>query len=344
MEFGWHPHSGIATVTVMLEGAVRFAETTGREGVLPAGGVEWMRAGNSVWHTGAPENGRVRAVQLWVALPPALENAANESNYVLPQDVPVEGPARVILGSYGKEKSPINSPPMSYLHVRLQTGERWTYSPPRGHTVAWVAVSEGVLRAPSPIPSGEIAIFEPSEEPIDFVAEGATQFVLGSAEKHPHEFHLGNYSVHTSAEAPAPRRGGAPPHRQDAPRQRNAAALTFLGAAGVEPAPGGAKSSAESPRYLVAVRNDSESLSRRVPCRPVLSQHIPQASATYVQHGGGRTLTLMGAHAAPPSRSFRQREEGMYLGPCAGLGAAMATALGASTMVTPSAVRATDST
>src|SRR5258707_7755218 len=37
MGFGWHPHSGIATVTVMLEGAVRFAETTGRDGVLPAG-------------------------------------------------------------------------------------------------------------------------------------------------------------------------------------------------------------------------------------------------------------------------------------------------------------------
>src|SRR5436190_16258445 len=38
MGFGWHPHSGIATVTVMLEGAVRYAETTGQEGVLPPAG------------------------------------------------------------------------------------------------------------------------------------------------------------------------------------------------------------------------------------------------------------------------------------------------------------------
>ena len=122
MGFGWHPHSGIATVTVMLEGAVRYAETTGNEGVLPPGGVE--------------------------------------------------GP-----------------------------GERWTYHPPRGHTVAWVAVHEGVLRTSSAIPSGEIAIFEPSEESIDFVAEGRTGFVLGSAAKHPHDLVLGNYSVHTSTEA-----------------------------------------------------------------------------------------------------------------------------------------------
>jgi redox-sensitive bicupin YhaK (pirin superfamily) len=201
MELGWHPHSGIATVTVMLEGAVRYAETTGKQGVLPAGSIEWMRAGNGVWHTGAAEPGRMKAFQLWVALPPELENAANASHYVMPDDVPVEGPVRVILGAYGDAKSPIAAPPMSYLAVSLKDGERWSYSPPEGHTVAWVAVHEGVLRTSSPIASGEVAIFEPSEDAIDFIAEGDTGFVLGSAVKHPHDLVLGNYSVHTSAEA-----------------------------------------------------------------------------------------------------------------------------------------------
>jgi redox-sensitive bicupin YhaK (pirin superfamily) len=201
MGFGWHPHSGIATVTVMLEGAVRYAETTGRDGVLPTGGVEWMRASNGVWHTGAPEEGRVKAFQLWVALPPQLENAPNASHYVMPKDVPVEGPARVILGDYGAARSPIEAPPMSYLSVSLGPGERWTYQPPKGHTVAWVAVHEGVLRATSRIFSGEVAIFESSEDSIDFVGEGKTGFVLGSAARHPHELVLGSYSVHTTAEA-----------------------------------------------------------------------------------------------------------------------------------------------
>src|SRR5438874_3385555 len=127
----------------MLEGAVRYAETTGNEGVLPPGGVEWMRAGNGVWHTGAPQQGRVKAFQLWVALPPELENAANASRYVMPKDVPVEGSVRVILGAYGNGKSPIAAPPMTYLAVSLGAGERWTYHPPRGHTVAWVAVHDG---------------------------------------------------------------------------------------------------------------------------------------------------------------------------------------------------------
>jgi hypothetical protein len=62
-------------------------------------------------------------------------------------------------------------------------------------------VHEGVLRTSATIPSGEIAIYEPSEKPIDFVAEGKTGFVLGSAARHSPELVLGNYSVHTSPEA-----------------------------------------------------------------------------------------------------------------------------------------------
>jgi redox-sensitive bicupin YhaK (pirin superfamily) len=201
LEHGWHPHSGIATLTVVFDGAARYAETTGKSGVLSAGAVEWMRAGNGVWHTGAPEPAGVKGFQLWVALPPELENAPNASHYVIPEDVPVEGPARVILGSYGRSKSTILAPPMTYLAVSLKAGERWSYFPAEGHTVAWAAVLDGALRASSLISSGEIAVFEPSEQALDFVAEGDTRFVLGSAVQHPHDLFLGNYSVHTSARA-----------------------------------------------------------------------------------------------------------------------------------------------
>jgi redox-sensitive bicupin YhaK (pirin superfamily) len=201
IEMGWHPHSGIATVTVLLEGAVRYAETTGKQGVLQAGSIEWMRAGSGVWHTGSVEPGPVKGFQLWVALPPELENEPHASHYVTPGLVPGEGPARVILGRYGDAKSPIDSPPMTYLSVNLGPGERWTYHPPAGHTVAFVAVHEGTLRTPTPIPHGEIAVFEPSERPIEFLADGTTGFVLGSAAKHRHDLALGNYSVHSSAAA-----------------------------------------------------------------------------------------------------------------------------------------------
>ncbi len=201
LETGWHPHSGIATVTVILDGSVQYAETTGNAGVLPAGSVEWMRAGGGVWHTGTLGDGPVRGFQLWVALPPELENAPNESQYVLAEQVPASGPARVVLGAYNGATSPIAAPPMTYLSVSLRDGDRWTFEPPAGHDVAWVAVMNGAVRSPEPISSGEMAIFEQGIAPIDFVAEGYTRFVLGSASQHPHELVLGHYSVHTSRDA-----------------------------------------------------------------------------------------------------------------------------------------------
>src|ERR1700758_2004259 len=50
--FGLHPHSGIATVTYIAEESVRYEDTNGATGLLPAGGIEWMRAGGGVWHGG----------------------------------------------------------------------------------------------------------------------------------------------------------------------------------------------------------------------------------------------------------------------------------------------------
>jgi redox-sensitive bicupin YhaK (pirin superfamily) len=198
--FGMHPHSGIATLTYMIEGSVSYEDTTGRNGILPAGGVEWMRAGNGVWHTGAPVgDSPVQGFQLWVALPASEENAPAQSLYLDPAQIPQEGPARVLLGRYGAAQSAIAAPaPITYLAVRLKDGEHWRYEPPRGHSVAWAAVSAGRLDAGGPIGTGELAVFEESGAAIDFIADGDTTFVLGSAEKHPHELVLGYYSVHTS--------------------------------------------------------------------------------------------------------------------------------------------------
>lgn len=201
MDQQWHPHSGIATVTVVFDGATQYAETTGKSGVVRAGGVEWMQAGGGVWHTGGAEREGVAGFQLWVALPPELENAPNASHYVTPDQVPVEGPARVILGAYGKSRSPIAASPLTYLAVSLKAGERWSYQPATGHTVAWAAVLDGELQATARISSGELVVFEPSEQAMDFVAQTDTRFVLGSAARHPHDLILGNYSVHTSRQA-----------------------------------------------------------------------------------------------------------------------------------------------
>jgi len=201
--FGMHPHSGIATLTFMMKGDVRYEDTTGQKGVLPAGGVEWMRAGNGIWHTGDPVNDSpMTGFQLWVALPAADENAPTSSIYLAPADVPHEGPARVLLGRYGAAQSPLPAPAdMTYLAVQLKAGAHWRYSPAAGHTVAWLAVSAGQLDIDGRVEAGELAVFDSSGGTIDMVATVDAAFVLGSAVAHPHDLVLGRYSVHTSQAA-----------------------------------------------------------------------------------------------------------------------------------------------
>lgn len=199
----YHPHSGITTVTTLLSGDVRFEDTTGRSGTLPAGGIECMQAGGGVWHTGAVLGSeRARGFQLWVALRPELENSPAVSTYLLPQEVESDGPVRVILGSYGKARSRLlPTSQANYLHVHLKAGERWSYQPPEGHDVAWIAVYDGDLEVSGLVFNREIAVFEEGSQGIEVVARGNIDFVLGSAVKHPYPLALGMYSVHTSRKA-----------------------------------------------------------------------------------------------------------------------------------------------
>jgi redox-sensitive bicupin YhaK (pirin superfamily) len=201
--FGLHPHSGIATVTYIAEGSVHYEDTNGATGLLPAGGIEWMRAGGGVWHGGGlGEPGRTRGFQLWIALPPDLELGPSESIYLSPEAVPIDGPVRVLIGSYGTATSSIKVPsPMNYFAVRLKAGERWSYKPPTGHTVLWTAVGTGSILVPDEVQQGELVAFTSSSAVLDFEAQSDAEFILGSAVPHNYDLVLGSHSVHTNAEA-----------------------------------------------------------------------------------------------------------------------------------------------
>jgi hypothetical protein len=157
-----HPHSGIATVTYVTEGAISYIDPANVRGVLPAGGVEWMQAGRGMWHGGGLDKaGRTRGFQLWLALPPALELGQTISIYQAPDEVPQSGPARVLLG----------------------------------------AIGSGALSAPGELRHGDLAAFEPSSKAVEFEALTDAEFMLGSAAPHDHDLVLGYYSVHTSSDA-----------------------------------------------------------------------------------------------------------------------------------------------
>jgi redox-sensitive bicupin YhaK (pirin superfamily) len=202
-----HPHSGIATITVFTKGDVSFDDPDAGQGTIAYGGVEWLRAGGGVWHGKELSGGsspQTQGFQLWIALPPEFEDSPSVSQYLEASDMRSAGPAHVIVGDYEGAASPVRAPQgLNYLLVTLEPGETWIYEPPRGHSVAWLAIAQGELDAGQRLAAGDMAVFDRSEAPIALTATGGTDaiFVLGSAVPHPHELHLGYYSVHTSAEA-----------------------------------------------------------------------------------------------------------------------------------------------
>ena len=63
---GAHPHAGLETVTMILEGTLHDRDV----GDLAPGDAIWMSAGRGIIHDEDVEvGGRVRILQLWIALP-----------------------------------------------------------------------------------------------------------------------------------------------------------------------------------------------------------------------------------------------------------------------------------
>ncbi|MFM1907292.1 MAG: hypothetical protein RLZZ591_969 [Pseudomonadota bacterium] len=209
--FGFHPHSGIVTLTYPLNFDIQHETSAGQVDVVQQGGIEWMAAGSGIWHRAQPlannplggqPDGLLQGFQIWFALPPALELAPASAMFLQPDEVPEAGPVRVLLGTYGDATSRIQAPwDLNYFWVTLKDGERWRYQPPVTHQVAWTFAQHGTLQVPGASLVRELAVFESRNTAIDFQAEGDCAFLLGSAAPHTHDLVLGPYSVHSSHEA-----------------------------------------------------------------------------------------------------------------------------------------------
>ena len=207
--FPIHAHSGIATLTWQPGTDVKYIDTTGHEGILEAGGLEWMNAGGGAWHQGALQgHGDVFGFQLWVPMPPGVEDGPPASRYVAPESVPsgTENGVtfQVFLGRLPMRPEPLESAidahqDMNYFVASLPAGAEWTYDPPPTHDVAWAFAFQG-----SPTINGERVLrelvqFGPGEGSIDFGAGRSDARVLvGSAKMHPYPLVLGASSVHTN--------------------------------------------------------------------------------------------------------------------------------------------------
>jgi quercetin 2,3-dioxygenase len=126
--FEEHPHRGMQTVTVVLEGALEHRDHTGAHGILRAGDVQWMTAGHGVLHSEMPHgNETAHTLQLWLNLPRKMKMIPARYQDQRLADVPTRklphGEVMVYAGRSGEARHGHGSDyPMSLLDIRLSAG------------------------------------------------------------------------------------------------------------------------------------------------------------------------------------------------------------------------------
>lgn len=135
-DVGPHPHIGLATVTYLFEGAFVHRDSLGSVQEIAPGAVNWMSAGRGIVHserTTEAERGRARrlhGLQLWAALPAALEASEPTFQHASADDIPSvrvgDAQVRVLVGEAFGARSPVRiASPTLYLDVSLPAGAQW---------------------------------------------------------------------------------------------------------------------------------------------------------------------------------------------------------------------------
>ena len=148
-----HPHRGIETVTYMLAGDFEHKDSTGGEGRMTAGDVQWMKTGSGIIHSEMPamKEGKLHGFQLWINMPAKMKMSKPEYHYIDADQMAVhkdtDKQIKVIAGKFEKAEGPIkghNVDPV-YFDIELKKGREFIYEIPSSHN-SFVYLIEGEIK------------------------------------------------------------------------------------------------------------------------------------------------------------------------------------------------------
>ena len=130
-----HPHRGIETVTYMLAGDFEHKDSTGGEGRMTAGDVQWMKTGSGIIHSEMPamKKGKLHGFQLWINMPAKLKMSKPEYIYINAKNMSVykddAKQVKVIAGKFESAEGPVkghNIEPI-YFDVELKKDKEFNF-------------------------------------------------------------------------------------------------------------------------------------------------------------------------------------------------------------------------
>lgn len=189
MDIAPHPHIGLQTVTWLLAGEVFHRDSLGSEAFARPGVLSLMTAGRGIAHSEeTPEvhAGRLRGVQLWVALPDAhrWDDPRFERHDRLPSIDLGAGRATVILGELAGAASPARVySPLIAAELALEPGAAVTVAlePRFEHALALLTGQASVAGERLPIDTLAVLGSDRASVAIESGAEASRLLLVGGA-------------------------------------------------------------------------------------------------------------------------------------------------------------------
>ena len=191
-----HPHRGFETVTYLLKGGMKHADSAGNKGDLNHGDVQWMTAGRGVIHSELPQDhmmehgGLMHGFQIWVNLPAKDKMMAPRYQDIPSKDLPEvtsdDGTvwAKVIAGqALGVEAVIDTVIPITYIHLRLEPGAIYEHTCTFDHNLMVYAFGGSMTIEGKPLSDGGLGLLSDGEA-VRLVAgnDGAECLLLGGPE------------------------------------------------------------------------------------------------------------------------------------------------------------------
>ena len=184
--FETHPHRGMQTVTIVLEGALEHRDHTGAHGILKAGDVQWMTAGRGVLHSEMPQ-GPVHTLQLWLNLPAKLKMIPARYQDQRLADTPISSEGvRVYAGKSGDVEHGHGSDyPMWLMDIALRPLQVLSQRVPAKYRGFLYVLKGKAKLSGQAVKAGEVAWFEPGEGDLSIEAEEDFRGLLFAGEPIP---------------------------------------------------------------------------------------------------------------------------------------------------------------
>ena len=174
---GTHPHRGFETVTLVYQGEVSHADSTGQGGTIGPGDVQWMTAGSGILHEEfhseafTHQGGTLDMVQLWVNLPATHKMTppryqAITAAAIPTVDLPGGGSLRVVAGQYAGPTHTTTGPaqtfsPLQVWDMQLPAGTECELPAAEGWNVAVVVLRGSVqVNHTQPAAEGQLVVLD----------------------------------------------------------------------------------------------------------------------------------------------------------------------------------------